>query len=98
MNTGLETAISAILERLFGLQEAPIDLQETRKEFDGDVTLVVFPYLKASRMSPEATAQAIGSALQEACSEVQTFNVVKGFLNLANRGVLANDRRYSEAT
>ena len=83
MNTGLETAISAILERLFGLQEASIDLQETRKEFDGDVTLVVFPYLKASRMSPEATAQAIGSALQEACSEVQTFNVVKGFLNLS---------------
>ena len=43
MNTGLETAISAILERLFGLQEAPIDLQETRKEFDGDVTLGYFP-------------------------------------------------------
>ena len=71
MNTGLEAIISATLERLFGLHEAPIDLQETRKEFDGDVTLVVFPYVKASRMSPEATAQAIGLALQEAYAEVQ---------------------------
>jgi arginyl-tRNA synthetase len=65
--------------------EAPeqlIQLQNTRKDFEGDVTLVVFPFTKFSRKSPEVTAAEIGQYLKNACDEVITFNVVKGFLNL----------------
>ncbi len=82
MNTELETVIAATLQRLFGLIDVPIELQETRKDFDGDLTLVVFPYLKASRLNPQATGHAIGEVLMADCSEVQSYNVVKGFLNL----------------
>ena len=62
----------------FAMQVAP-----TRKEFEGDVTLVVFPLLRASHAAPEATGQAIGGWLAENCPEVASFNVVKGFLNVS---------------
>ena len=57
-------------------------VQETRKEFEGNYTLVVFPLLKISKQSPEATATAIGDYLQTNCAEVERYNVIKGFLNL----------------
>lgn len=59
-----------------------VQLQSTRKEFEGDITLVVFPFLKMSKKSPEQTASGIGEYLQQNVSEVEKFNVVKGFLNL----------------
>ncbi len=59
-----------------------IQLQNTRKEFEGDITLVVFPFLKMSKKSPEQTAAEIGNYLQQNVSEVEKYNVVKGFLNL----------------
>jgi len=59
-----------------------LQVQETRKEFEGDYTLVVFPLLKISKQSPEATATAIGEYLQTNCKEVARYNVIKGFLNL----------------
>ncbi|MFI5151052.1 MAG: arginine--tRNA ligase [Bacteroidia bacterium] len=59
-----------------------IVFQKTNKEFEGDITLVVFPYLKASKKGPEQTASDIGSYLQTHCPEVEHFTVVKGFLNL----------------
>jgi arginyl-tRNA synthetase len=59
-----------------------LQVQETRKEFEGNYTLVVFPLLKISKQSPEATAKAIGDWLQANCPEVDRHNVVKGFLNL----------------
>ncbi|MGL5681735.1 MAG: arginine--tRNA ligase [Marinifilaceae bacterium] len=59
-----------------------VQLQETRKEFSGDVTLVVFPFLRFSKQSPEATAEQIGKYLQENIKEVKAYNVVKGFLNV----------------
>lgn len=74
--------VQAVLKELYDLDVPQIDLQETRKEFEGDVTLVVFPYLRASRKKPEDTAAEIGSALQARMSEVAGFNVVKGFLNI----------------
>ncbi len=64
------------------LEKSLIQLQNTRKDFEGDVTLVVFPILKFSRKSPEATASEIGKYLIENVSEIVKFNVVKGFLNL----------------
>ncbi len=60
-----------------------VQLQKTRSEFEGNVTLVVFPFVKAARKSPEQTAQEIGEYLQKNCPAVEKFNVVKGFLNIS---------------
>jgi len=59
-----------------------VQLQETRKEFTGDITLITFPFLKISRKSPEQTGNEIGVYLKENLSEVEQYSVVKGFLNL----------------
>ena len=59
-----------------------VQLQNTRKEFEGDVTVVVFPFVRMSKKSPEQTAAEIGDYLQHNVAEVHKFNVVKGFLNL----------------
>jgi len=59
-----------------------LQLQKTRSEFEGNLTLVVFPFVKAARKSPELTAQEIGQYLADHCAAVERFNVVKGFLNL----------------
>ena len=58
-------------------------LQKTRAEFEGNLTLVVFPFLKMSKKAPEATAQEIGEYLKANCKAVSGYNVVKGFLNLS---------------
>lgn len=56
--------------------------QTTKKEFEGNLTIVVFPFLKISKKSPEATAQEIGEYLKANCEAVKDFNVIKGFLNI----------------
>lgn len=80
----LATAVAEALQTLYSLEVAPQDvvLQKTKREFEGHLTLVVFPYLRASRLSPEATAQQIGERLAERRDLVSGFNVVKGFLNV----------------
>ncbi|MBO7067935.1 MAG: arginine--tRNA ligase [Bacteroidaceae bacterium] len=78
-------AVLAVIEKLYGVQvpEKMVQLQETRAEFEGQLTLVVFPFLKMSKKAPEATAQEIGEQLVEKVPEViSKFNVIKGFLNL----------------
>ena len=65
------------------IADSLISLQDTRKEFEGQVTIVVFPLIKISKKSPEATANDLGAYLQEHVEEVVSFNVVKGFLNLS---------------
>jgi arginyl-tRNA synthetase len=79
----LSETCTAVLKDLYGLENAKIEWQPTRKEFAGDFTLVVFPYLRASRKKPEETAQEIGVAIQERHADVAAFNIVKGFLNLS---------------
>lgn len=71
--------------QLFGHQAGAgeIDLQPTRKEFEGTFTFVVFPFLKITKLNPEASANKIGKFLQVHCPEVKDFNVVKGFLNIS---------------
>ncbi|MFA5327199.1 MAG: arginine--tRNA ligase [Prolixibacteraceae bacterium] len=64
------------------IEPALVQLQNTRKEFEGDITLVVFPFVRISKKSPELTAAEIGDYLQENVTEVEKYNVVKGFLNL----------------
>lgn len=83
MNFIIAGAIKAVKE-LYGqeIAENVINIQETRKEFEGQVTIVVFPIVRFSKKSPEETANDIGSFLQQNVAEVTGFNVVKGFLNL----------------
>ena len=64
------------------LPSASYQVQVTRKEFEGDYTLVMFPLLKVSRQSPEATGKAIGEWLKENAGEIDGYNIVKGFLNI----------------
>ncbi|HEX2395892.1 MAG TPA: arginine--tRNA ligase [Bacteroidales bacterium] len=76
--------IREAVKQLFGKESTndQIQLQKTRREFEGDITLVVFPLLKLSGKSPDITAVQIGRYLEERCPEVTRFNAVKGFLNL----------------
>ncbi|MDP3431724.1 MAG: arginine--tRNA ligase, partial [Bacteroidota bacterium] len=64
------------------IEPSLVQLQNTRKEFDGDITIVVFPFVRISKKSPEQTASEIGDYLQQNVTEVSSYNVVKGFLNL----------------
>ena len=78
-------AIAETLQEKFAEQTSvqELTLQKTRKEFEGDFTLVVFPFAKIAKASPEATAALIGNALLEKVPELAAFNVIKGFLNLS---------------
>lgn len=84
IGSSLRIEISEGFQKLFKhkLDTESFSLQPTRKEFEGHLTLVVFPFLKISKKSPEATAQALGEYLVAESSLVSAFNVVKGFLNL----------------
>ena len=77
----LEQNISTALNALYAVQVQP-ELQETRKEFDGDLTLVVFPFVRAAKKKPEEVAEEIGAKLLD-MQAISGFNVVKGFLNLS---------------
>ncbi|MGM0620280.1 MAG: arginine--tRNA ligase [Bacteroidota bacterium] len=81
----IHSAVAEALKNLYNFEPAgnSIQLQITRKDFEGDITLVVFPFLKHSRKSPEETGTQIGEYLQANVDEVKSFNVIKGFLNLA---------------
>lgn len=84
----LSAAIRSAIQILYGVAIAPEQavLQKTKKEFEGHLTLVVFPFLRISKKSPEQTAQEIGEYLLEHEPSVASFNVIKGFLNLTVAG------------
>ena len=75
---------SEAIKALYGadVEASTLQVAVTRKEFEGDFTLVVFPLLRLTRQSPDATGEAIGSWLVANCPEISAFNSVKGFLNL----------------
>ena len=81
----IEEFISSVVARaaqeLYGVSDN-IQIQKTRKEFEGDYTVVVFPLLRASKKSPEATATELGEKIVATTPEIRGFNVIKGFLNL----------------
>ncbi|MBQ8096221.1 MAG: arginine--tRNA ligase, partial [Prevotella sp.] len=85
IETLISQAAAEAVKVLYGMEatEKMLQLQKTRSEFEGNLTLVVFPFVKAARKSPEQTAQEIGQYLVEHCAAVEKFNVVKGFLNLS---------------
>ncbi len=80
----ISSAVIDAVKTLYGQEtgEKMVQLQKTKREFEGNLTLVVFPFLKISKKKPEDTAQEIGQYLKDNCKAVATFNVVKGFLNL----------------
>ncbi len=79
----ISQVVASSVEALYGaVSPAQLQIQKTRKEFEGDYTLVTFPLLKMSRKSPEATATEIGEHIVASCPQVSAFNVIKGFLNL----------------
>ena len=90
---------SEAVKAIYGaeLEPSALQVQPTRKEFEGDYTLVVFPLLKVSRQAPDATGNAIGGWLLANCAEISAFNSVKGFLNLSLSGVYWQERLSSVA-
>lgn len=84
IETKIAGSVMEGIKALYGqdVPAAQVQLQKTKKEFEGHLTLVVFPFLKLSRKSPEQTAQEIGAYLQQNEPAVASFNVIKGFLNL----------------
>ena len=93
IDTILAQATAEAVKALYGLDfpAEKIVPQTTKKEFEGNVTIVVFPFLKASHKAPDATAQEIGDYLVERCSAVEKFNVIKGFLNITIRSSFWTD-------
>lgn len=83
IETKLSNALCDVLNSLYGVTESSLSVAPTRKEFEGDYTFVVFPYLRQSKKAPEATATEVGNALVEKFGTIcKGFNVVKGFLNI----------------
>ncbi len=85
MIANIQNAVIAAIKEIYGqdVPEKMVQLQKTRAEFEGNLTLVVFPFLKMSKKAPEATAQEIGEHLKANCKTISGYNVVKGFLNLS---------------
>ena len=77
----ISSIVAGAAQELYGVSDN-IQIQKTRKEFEGDYTVVVFPLLRASRKSPEATATELGEKIVASTPEIKSFNVIKGFLNL----------------
>ncbi|MDR2474594.1 MAG: arginine--tRNA ligase, partial [Bacteroidales bacterium] len=80
LTTVVQAALSACYQA--DISKSQIQLTKTKKEFEGHLTLVVFPFLKFSRKNPEQTGQEIGNYLLANCREISKFNTIKGFLNL----------------
>ena len=80
----IQSAVQEALKSLYGAEvaESQIQIQQTRSEFEGQLTVVVFPFLRTSKKGPEQTGQELGEYLVANCEAVSKFNVVKGFLNL----------------
>ncbi|TZF81470.1 arginine--tRNA ligase [Pedobacter sp. BS3] len=77
--------VTNALQNLYQVNISPSDvtLQQTRKEFEGQITVVTFPFTRYTKKSPEQTGQEIGTFLKEHVSEIAGFNVIKGFLNIS---------------
>jgi arginyl-tRNA synthetase len=91
-------AAAAAIKELYQTDVAPADmnLQETRKEFEGQVTIVTFPFTRFSKKSPEQTGMEIGEYLQQHVAEISGFNVIKGFLNISIADSYWINQLYSE--
>ena len=93
----IEAAVKAV-KALYqtDLDAGDINLQPTRKEFEGQITIVTFPIIKVSRKSPEQTGTEIGEFLKKEVKEISGFNVIKGFLNISLSDAYWIDKFYNE--
>lgn len=94
LDAQLTIAVLKIINNLYGVEASPtmVQFQKTKKEFEGDITLVVFPFVKTAKKSPEQTGEEIGEKLKYELEFVDSFNVIKGFLNLKiNDGFWLNE-------
>lgn len=82
MENQIRQAVQAAVKHFFNTELPSVELQPTRPEFEGDVTVVVFPMLKFVKSNPVELGEKIGRYLVESLPEIETFNVIKGFLNL----------------
>lgn len=106
LETELKIAIVDIVEYLYQTQitQDIVQFQKTKKEFEGDITLVVFPFVKISKRSPEQTCQEIGENLKDKIEFISDFNVIKGFLNISistdfwlqQLNVISKDKNFGE--
>ena len=78
----LSDQIKIAIAQIYNVDLETVEFQATRKEFEGDITVVVFPILRVVKGNPAVIGEAIGGYLVENVAEVSKFNVVKGFLNL----------------
>ncbi|GHT17211.1 arginine--tRNA ligase [Bacteroidia bacterium] len=81
ISVSVRDAVQALYSQ--AVDDSQIQLQKTKREFEGDVTLVVFPFVKMAKKSPALVAEEIGKFLLEKCAEIEKFNAVQGFLNLS---------------
>ena len=79
----LSHSVSEFLSSEYDLSYSKLEFQSTRKDFDGDATLVLFPLLKLTRQNPKLLGEKIGNYLVEQSDDVSNFNIVSGFLNLS---------------
>jgi arginyl-tRNA synthetase len=84
LESTIGSLVAQVIDNLYGLKldASQIQLQKTKKEFEGELTVVIFPFVKAARKSPEQTGAEIGEYLQQHSPIISGFNVIKGFLNL----------------
>lgn len=78
----LASKVNEAVKKHYEVEPENIEFQPTRKDFEGDITLVVFPMLKQLRTSPAQLAEKIGKYLEDEVEEVASFNVIQGFLNI----------------
>ena len=85
LETSIGTIVAEAIKTLYSIdiEANQIQLQKTKREFEGDLTVVIFPFVKAARKSPEQTGQEIGDYLQQNNPLISAFSVIKGFLNLS---------------
>src|ERR1700712_5269714 len=96
MNFIIEATLKAVRHlNNTDITAADINLQETRKEFEGQVTIVTFPFTKFSRKSPEQTGSEIGEYLKNELTAVSEFNVIKGLLNISISSTYWIDQLYN---
>lgn len=78
----LKEIVSTAIDALYQVQSLTLSLEKTPKQFSGDYTIVLFPLVKFSKQSPEKTAETVGNKMMQLCPMIESFSVVKGFLNL----------------
>lgn len=84
----IQSKISEIIPKLYGVDGVNLDVQKNKTEFEGDFTIVIFPLVKLAKKSPDAIGNELGEAIKNEIDFIESFNIVKGFLNLKLKDVV----------